>query len=112
MATFLADGTNVRIETTGTYAPGRFYHVTGVVDRVKKQTRIYVDGQLAGTRFWSSGAPPMNLGSNLWTMGIGAPGASTYRDAANAIVDEVRMLPYLAYVALSDDEVTVLGTGY
>ena len=33
--------------------------------RVKKQTRIYVDGQLAGTRFWSSGAPPMNLGSNF-----------------------------------------------
>jgi hypothetical protein len=50
----------------------------------------------------------MNLGSNLWTMGIGAPGASTYRYAANAIVDEVRMYNR----CLSDDEVTVLGTGY
>ena len=108
MAMFLADGTNVGIETTGTYAPGRFYHVTGIVDREKKQTRIYVDGQLAGTRYWSSGAPPMNLAGNPWMMGIGAPGASTYRYAANAIVDEVRMYNR----CLSEDEVTVLRTGY
>jgi hypothetical protein len=108
MATFLADGTNVGIETTGTHSPGRFYHVAGVVDRVNKQTRIYVDGQLAGTRYWGSGAPPMTLGSNPWTLGIGAPGASTYRYAANAIVDEVRMYNR----SLSDGEVTILATGY
>jgi len=108
MATFLADGTNVGIEAIGTCAPRRFYHVTGAVDRVKKADHNLCGRTTRGNTFWSSGAPPMNLGSNLWTMGIGAPGASTYRYAANAIVDEVRMYNR----CLSDDEVTVLGTGY
>jgi hypothetical protein len=83
------------------YEPGRWHHVAGVVDRKAGQTRLYVDGELAGSNDWDAGAKARDFGRSTWKIGMAAPGSEKWAWPAKGLVDDVRLYSR----ALTDAEV-------
>ncbi|UCD15472.1 MAG: DUF2341 domain-containing protein [Candidatus Omnitrophota bacterium] len=87
--------------TSNTFNPGLFYHVVGVVDKSAGTTKIYVNGNLEGTNTFTPGTAAREYGTTPWHIGIGNPGASTYRWPADGAIDEVAIYAR----ALTDPEI-------
>ena len=104
MSMFLNGNVGVGPESAETFAPGQFHHVVGVVDRAARETKIYVNGVFQNAVRWPSRDASYNWGANTWKIGIAAPGAYSWRWAANGIIDEVRIYNR----AVSDAEVASL----
>ncbi|TWT93390.1 hypothetical protein Pla108_38840 [Botrimarina colliarenosi] len=62
------------VTTETTYAPGRFYHVAGVVSRTNGTVQIYIDGQLVSTTNFTPGTTSREYASTPWRIGVGNPG--------------------------------------
>jgi len=52
-----------------TFRPGRFYHLTGVVDRNTGEVRIYVNGLLEGRSAFPANAVTRPFGNEPWHLG-------------------------------------------
>ncbi|MCH7761779.1 LamG domain-containing protein, partial [candidate division TA06 bacterium] len=74
-----------------TFAPGSYYFVVSVVNRTNGTSKIYVNGSLKSTNTWTPGTATREYGTNTWKIGIGNPGGSSYRWAADGVIDEVRI---------------------
>ena len=84
---------------------GTFHHVAAAVDWTRGATRVYVDGVLENTGEWPRPKlPGFSYGNTPWRVGCAVPGATQYRFAAKAVIDEVRLYAR----ALGDAEVQVL----
>jgi concanavalin A-like lectin/glucanase superfamily protein len=73
-----------------TFAPGRFYHVAGVVDRAGT-TGVFVDGVLKRSVSWNPKSPTRDYGTTPWRLGIMSPGHERMRFAFKGILDDVRL---------------------
>jgi len=91
MDLWMAGGVTAGAVSTSSYATGVFHHVVGVVDRTAGQTRLYVNGALAGSASFTAGAAVYEHGTESWRIGIAAPGAATYRWPAHGDVDEAQV---------------------
>lgn len=91
MGMWLAGEINVSPESSSTFAPGQWYHVTGVVDRAAKTTAVFVNGVLQGVVNWPSGNETRWSGDPNWKIGIAGPGWSNWAWPANASIDDVRI---------------------
>jgi len=83
--------TDVGVSATGTYPIDHWYHVVGVVNRTAGTTQIYVNGVLEGTTSWTPNTVSRSFGTNTWKIGIADIGASTYRWAADGVIDDVQI---------------------
>ena len=106
MSMYLNGNVAVGPESAEVFAPGQFHHVVGVVNRAARETKIYVNGVFQNAVRWPSQDASYNWGANAWKIGIAAPGAYSWRWAANGIVDEVRIYNR----ALSGAEIASLST--
>jgi hypothetical protein len=104
---WLADGTGVGVTSAGTYPPGSWYHVAGVVNRADGTLRLYVNGKPDGAVPFPAGTAARDFGSETWKVGIAAPGAPTHRWAADATLDDVRLYSR----ALTMNDVRILAGG-
>jgi hypothetical protein len=91
------------------HPPGQWYNVVGVVDKGAGTVKLYVNGvsdDWAGDpdSSFTPGAAARDYGTTDWKIGIAGPGFSTYRWAANGVIDDVRFYNR----ALSADEVQTL----
>jgi hypothetical protein len=84
--------------------PGSFYHVTGVVDRSKGETRVYVNGVRGGTKKWKALSEALDFRRNRWRIGIAIPRAKQWRWATKGVIDDVRLYTR----PLSDEAVAAL----
>ena len=82
-------GTNTYLSNP--YAPGKFYHVVGVVDRSAGTTKIYVDGKLVNTATFTAGTAAREFGTNPWLLGISKIASASYRWAAQGTLDDARI---------------------
>jgi hypothetical protein len=73
------------------YSPGSANYIVGVVSKTDGETKVYVNGSLKQTKSWTPGTAAREFGTETWKIGIGIPGASTYRWAADGVIDEVRI---------------------
>jgi hypothetical protein len=76
------------------YAPGVFYHVTGVVNRTAGTTEIFVDGRSDGVRRWAPGIPARDLEAETWKFGVAEPSQELpLRQTwpANGAIDSVQL---------------------
>jgi len=90
-------------ETGAKFDPGTFYHVAGVVDREKKETRIYVNGNREHIeKLPASGTPSVVYTRVPWRIGIRHPNEyARYKWPAKGIIDEIRIYSR----ALTDQEI-------
>jgi|GEM_PF-4731036 len=72
-----------------TFEPGIFYHITGVVDRKKGISQIYINGLLDGEYSFKPGAETLDFGSTPWRIGIGSPQDPVNHFAAHGVIDDV-----------------------
>lgn len=101
---WLAGGTGVGVSSAGTYPPGAWYHVAGVVNRTEGTIRIFVNGRADGAVPLPAASAPHDFGTESWKIGIASPGAPSQRWAADGVVDEVRLYAR----ALSPNDVRIL----
>ncbi|MBN1412299.1 MAG: hypothetical protein JW969_15745 [Spirochaetales bacterium] len=101
---FLDGGIWAGARTSITFEPGEFYHITGVVQRSRGISRIFVNGFLLGKNTFEKGAKVQPLGTNPWRFGVGAPDNPDYPFPAHGIIDEVRIYN----TALGDAEIASL----
>ncbi len=87
----LAGNTAIGVVSTDTFAPGQFYHVTGVVDRAAGTVSIYVDGQHQGTSNFTAGTAAREYGTETWKVGIASPSAVDWGWAADGTIDDARI---------------------
>ena len=87
----LTGDASIGVSTANTFAPGQFYHVSGVVDRTAGTVSIYVDGQHQGTSNFTPGTAAREFGTETWKLGIANPGASNWGWAADGVIDEARI---------------------
>ncbi len=104
---WLADSTGAAAVSGTTYPPGTWYHVAGVVNRTEGTVRLYVNGRLEGTNMWAPATAPRDFGTATWKLGVAAPGATSYRWAADGVVDDVRLYAR----ALAANELKALAGG-
>ncbi len=90
--------------TSGTYAPGSWYHVAATIDRTNGIVKLYVNGTQDGTSSYTKNAAIYEYNQMQWRIGIAQPGAGTYRWCADGIIDDARIYNK----ALSDAEVAYL----
>ncbi|HEX7896488.1 MAG TPA: LamG domain-containing protein [Planctomycetota bacterium] len=76
---------------SGVCPPGAFYHVAAAFSRKSGQLRFYLNGQLTGAGAFTPDAAAREFGTEPWRIGIGLPGAETWRWPAKGVIDEVRM---------------------
>lgn len=76
------------------YAPGKFYHVAGVVDRTAGTLKLYVDGQLQGTQTFTANTAAREYGTMPWRLGIQGPGLASNRWSAHGVLDDARIYNY------------------
>jgi hypothetical protein len=88
----------------GTYSPGAFYHLAGVVDLGNATTSLYVNGELAAVRTWPSGSPAREFGTATWRVGVANPAAPSWQWGARGVVDELLLYSR----ALSAAEIALL----
>lgn len=105
MEHWLASGpTWVGVGDWSNHAPGRFYHVAGVVSKTNGTLKIYVDGDLISTSTFTAGTSAYDYGTNPWRLGISSPGASTWGHACDGVIDDARIYNR----ALADDEIAAI----
>lgn len=76
----------------GAFAPGRWYHVAGVVDASARTSTIFVDGITKGkSPPWEGSSPAREYGRMTWKVGMAAPGAKAYAYPAKGVIDDVRL---------------------
>ena len=98
------NGRYQQLDSGNVFEPGHFYHVAGVVDAAAGVSRIYINGALEGESRWTPKTPTVEYGNSPWRLGCTLPGAKEYRQAAKAVIDEVRLYSR----ALSAAEVELL----
>ena len=75
-----------------TFAPGRWYHVAGVVDASARTATIFIDGVAKGTSpAWDAGSRARDYGSVTWKIGTAAPGSKAYAYPSKGVIDDVRI---------------------
>ncbi|MFW9773597.1 MAG: DUF2341 domain-containing protein, partial [Candidatus Thorarchaeota archaeon] len=84
-------GPSVRAVSSGTYAPGKFYHVVAVVSNLDGYLRLYVNGDLEDETTWTGGTTPWGYGVGALRIGIANPGAAIYRWPMYGKIDEIRI---------------------
>lgn len=85
-------------------APGKWYHVAGVVDRDAGTIKLYLNGSLAETTTFTAGAAAYEYGTEPWRIGVSYPAATNWGHAARGTIDDVRIYNR----AIKADEVTKL----
>jgi hypothetical protein len=88
---FLAGNSASTAVTAGTFPPGAFYHVAGVVNRSEGTVRIYVNGKLEGSASYAAAGAARDFKNETWKIGIALPGGGPQRLSADGIVDDVRV---------------------
>jgi hypothetical protein len=85
-------GPSVRAVSSGTYGPGKYYHVVAVVSNLEGYLRLYVNGGLEGESTWTGGTTPWDYGIfGALRIGIANPGAAIYRWPIDGKIDEIRI---------------------
>jgi hypothetical protein len=92
---------NGAVDSPEACPPGVFYHVAAVVDRPAGLSRLYLNGQLKGSKNWTPNAKTYEYSHNPWRIGIAGPGSRTYAWPAKGVIDDVQMYKK----ALGADEV-------
>lgn len=92
MEHFLADR-SARLALSSTVATlGRWHHLVGVVDQVRGETRLAIDGVIVGRNSWPAGsATTPYRHTHLWRIGIGEPGNPANRWPARGLIRDVRI---------------------
>jgi hypothetical protein len=101
---WLAGGNRVHTSSDRAFPPNKFYHVVGVVNRTAGETRVYVDGRLAGIRTWTPNAATRSYGKSAWRIGIAIVGKVEWSWPAKGIIRDVRLYRGV----LSDAEIKTL----
>ncbi|MCA9258364.1 MAG: LamG domain-containing protein, partial [Planctomycetales bacterium] len=73
------------------YEPGRWYHVAGVIDKTHGEVKIYVDGVLVYTDWFTPGSAALEYNSEPFRLGVSYPNASNWGHAANGSIDDARI---------------------
>jgi len=81
----------VKSVSSGTYAPGSYYHLVGVVSNFDGFLKLYVNGNLEAETTWTGGTTPWDYGTKPLRFGIANPGASIYRWPFDGKIDEIRI---------------------
>lgn len=90
-----------------TYAPGLWYHVTGVWNRAAGEVRLYVDGAPVGLAT-AVVEDNRDYAQNPWRIGIAYPGnGGDYSWPMDGLIDDVRLYNY----ALTGPQVAILAGG-
>lgn len=86
-------------------APGRWFHLVGVVERSRGQTTLLVNGTVVATTVWPAGTAAIDYpAAKLWRIGIGEPGNQQFRWPCSGHIREVRFYDR----ALAGPEITAL----
>ncbi|MFX1329090.1 MAG: DUF2341 domain-containing protein, partial [Promethearchaeota archaeon] len=81
----------VRAVSSGTYGPGKYYHIVAVVSNLDGYLKLYVNGNLEDQTTWTGGTTPWDYDIGALRIGIANPGWSTFRWAADGKIDEIRI---------------------
>ncbi|MHA2282406.1 MAG: DUF2341 domain-containing protein [Promethearchaeota archaeon] len=84
-------GPSVRAVSSGTYSPGKYYHIVAIASNLDGYLKLYVNGNFEGETTWTGGTTPWDYGSVPLRIGIANPGAPIYRWPADGKIDEVRI---------------------
>ncbi|MFX1291924.1 MAG: DUF2341 domain-containing protein [Promethearchaeota archaeon] len=84
-------GPSVRAVSSGTYGPGKYYHIVAVVSNLDGYLKLYVNGNLEDQTTWTGGTTPWDYDIGALRIGIANPGWSTYRWSADGKIDEIRI---------------------
>lgn len=92
MEHFLADHSAQLARSSTIATLHRWHHLVGVVDQVRGETRVAVDGVVVGREAWTPGSATCTYRrTHLWRIGIGDPGNPTCRWPARGIIRDVRI---------------------
>ncbi|MCI0158813.1 DUF4832 domain-containing protein [Leifsonia shinshuensis] len=108
MVHLLSDGSSADAQSSSRYAPGGWHSVTGVVSKTLGTVDLYVDDVWQATARFTPGATARDYGTQGWNIGIGIPGGTSYRWAADGVVDDVRIWSK----AVADTDVFAMDRGY
>jgi hypothetical protein len=84
-------GPSQRAVSSGTYGPGKYYHLVAVVSNLDGYLKFYVNGNFEGQTTWTGGTTPWDYDIGALRIGIANPGWSTYRWSADGKIDEIRI---------------------
>lgn len=104
----LGSGSNVWCWTHSNVYPevGKFYHVVGVYDKDKNESRIYVNGELCNTVIPNGTFTPVAAGAEYFCIGGDANVGKTCESALNGEIVSAKIYSQ----PLSDDEVAAVFT--
>jgi len=89
---WLAGDKGTGATTAGTFQPGRFYHVAGVVDKANGAAHIYINGKLEGSGAFDGNAEVRPYGEDIWRIGTANNNTREgYAWPANGVIDDVRI---------------------
>ncbi len=72
-------------------APGKWYHLVGVVDRDAGTIKFYLNGVLVNTSTFTAGSATYEYGTEPFRIGVANPYNGTWGHAANGVIDDVRI---------------------
>ncbi len=108
MVHLLSNGSSADAQSLSRYAPGSWHSVTGVVSKALGTVDLYVDDVWQATARFTPGSAARDYGTQGWNIGIGIPGGTSYRWAADGVVDDVRIWSK----AVADTDVFAMDRGY
>ncbi len=88
MTHYLTGDVMKQVSSTSTFAPGKYYHIVGSVNRTEGTIQLFVNGNLEGMTTFTPNTVAREYGTVPWRIGIHIPGDSTYRWAADGIFDD------------------------
>ncbi len=87
----LTGNQSIGATSTTTFSPGTFYHVAGVLDKAAGTVKIYVNGNLEDTAYFTPGTAARDYGTMTWKVGVANPGGGAWGWASDGTVDDVRI---------------------
>ena len=91
MGHWLADNTYASAVSAHPYPPGTMHHIVGVVNKTQGETKIYVDGEPAGSATFTPNAPTRDYAGKQWEIGTAYHFGDQRIWPAKGVIHDVRI---------------------